>query len=159
MSLDLTQGKVAEVLLVEDNENDVLLTELGFKRLRFAVHLHHVENGRECMRFLRGEGEYAGSPMPDLILLDLNLPLMDGWEVMEKIAQDNTMNHIPVVVLTTSDQESDVLKLYKLRCSSYIVKPVDFDKFVKVIGDITEYWFTLVVLPPHQERLAGSDSA
>jgi two-component system response regulator len=145
-------GRPIAILLVEDNENDVMLTRLGFKKARLMVNLHHVRDGIECMEFLRREGDYAhaDAPMPDLILLDLNMPRMGGREVMAEIVADERLRHLPVVILTTSAEEREILDMYKLRCSSYIVKPVDFDKFVRVIQTLGEYWFTVVVLPPGQ---------
>jgi CheY-like chemotaxis protein len=147
MSNDLQGARLAEILLVEDSESDVFLTREGFAEARLTVNLHHVSNGEKCLAFLRKQGEFADAPTPDLILLDLNMPVMDGREVLREISADNSLNHLPVVVLTTSASQQDVLNMYKLRCSSYIVKPVDFDKFVSVVQDFSDYWFTLVVLP------------
>jgi CheY-like chemotaxis protein len=127
-----SRGRPAEVLLVEDNDNDVELMKIGFKRAKFAVNLNHVANGEECMAYLRKEGNYAAAPTPDLILLDLNMPRMDGREVLEEIAGDERLKHLPIVILTTSDASEVVLISYKLRCNSYIVKPVDFEQFSKV---------------------------
>ena len=140
-------GRLAEILLVEDNEDDVVLTRRGFKQTRLAVNVHHVPNGKECMGFLRKEGLYAQVPTPDLILLDLNMPIMNGREVMAELVADETLKHLPVAILTTSNDEKDVLTMYRLRCSSYIVKPIDFDQFVRVVRAITDYWFNVVVLP------------
>jgi CheY-like chemotaxis protein len=109
--------------------------------------LHHVKDGEECMAFLRKQGKYANVATPDVILLDLNMPRMDGREVMTEMVADETLCHIPVVVLTTSAQDEEIFKMYKLRCSSYIVKPVDFEKFLQVIRSFANYWFTVVVLP------------
>ena len=145
--LEESSQRPAEVLLVEDNEDDVVLMREGFKRSKLVVKLNHVTNGVECIDFLQKQGKYKDAPTPDIILLDLNMPLMDGREVLEKISQDEMLCHLPVVILTTSSEEQDVLSMYKLRCSSYIVKPVDFDKFQKVISEIGNYWFTVVVLP------------
>jgi CheY-like chemotaxis protein len=147
MNDDLAAGRYAEILLVEDNLDDVELTREGFKRSMLAVHLHHVENGEDCLSFLRKAGRFADAPTPDLILLDLNMPVMSGYEVMRHISDDPALNHFPVIVLTSSADESDVLTMYKLRCSSYIVKPVDFTKFAHAVADIGRYWFTVVVLP------------
>jgi two-component system response regulator len=147
MSNVLARSRPAEILLVEDNENDVELTRIAFSRARFAVNLHHVPNGEVCMEFLHQQGAYADAPLPDLILLDLNMPRMGGREVLEEIVKDEKLRHLPVVILTTSDADEDVLEAYKLRCSSYIVKPVDFDNFLKAVQSIGDYWFTLVVLP------------
>ena len=146
MTIDRTRP--AEILLVEDNEDDVMITRRGFDKAKLAVHLHHVENGKKCMEFLRKEGKYSDVPTPDLILLDLNMPIMDGREVLAEIVQDEKLCKLPVVVLTTSSAEADVLDMYKLRCSSYITKPVDFDQFRRVIEALANYWFTVVVLAP-----------
>jgi chemotaxis family two-component system response regulator Rcp1 len=139
----------AEILLVEDSQDDFLLTKEGFKRAKLEVRLHHVNNGEECMSFLRKRGEYAAAPIPDLILLDLNMPVMDGREVLEQIVSDPQLNNLPVVVLTTSEERKDILKMYSLRCSSYIVKPVDFQQFMRVIQGMNDYWFSLVALPSY----------
>jgi two-component system response regulator len=144
----LAKSRPAEVLLVEDNEQDVVLTREGFKRAKFLVNLHHVEDGEECLAFLRKQGKFADAPTPDLILLDINLPVMDGREVLAEIVRDQKLKAIPVVVLTTSSAESDILDMYKLRCSSYITKPVDFEQFQRLVNGLGDYWFTLVVLPP-----------
>jgi len=146
----LLHGRPAEILLVEDSDDDVELTKLGFARAKFAVRLHHAANGEECMSFLRKEGKYAGAPTPDLILLDLNMPRMDGNGVMEEIAKDEKLKHLPIVVLTSSKAEEDILRSYKLRCSSYLVKPINFEGFAKMVQSLTHYWFTLVTLPPNK---------
>ncbi len=147
MNSKLASGRPAEILLAEDNENDVELTRLAFKRCKLMLNLHHVPDGDECMAFLRKQGKYSNAPTPDLILLDLNMPRMDGREVLAEVVADKTLNAIPVVVLTTSAQDVEIQKMYKLRCSSYIVKPVDFEQFLHAVGLIAEYWFTVVVLP------------
>ncbi len=143
-------GRLADILLVEDNEDDVMLTRKGFQRAKLKIHLHHVENGEDCMAFLRKKGSFATAPTPDLILLDLNMPVMDGREVLAEMVQDDALNHIPVVILTTSEDERDVLEMYKLRCSAYTTKPVDFNNFLKVVQGIADFWLTLVVLPPQR---------
>ena len=141
------QGRPAEILLAEDNENDVELTRIGFRKAKMHLNLHHVRDGEECMQFLRKEGVFWDAPTPDLILLDLNMPRMDGREVLAEMVADEALKSIPVVVLTTSADEREVLKMYKLRCNSYIVKPVDLDQFLQVVRSLGEYWFELVVLP------------
>lgn len=151
MNGELARSRPAEILLVEDNENDVLLTRQGFKRAKLMVNLHHVRDGEECMRFLRKQGEYSAAPTPDLVLLDLNMPKMDGREVLAEIVKDDTLRQLPVVILTTSAEEREILDMYRLRCSSYIVKPVDFDQFLGAIRLIGDYWFTVVVLPTDVE--------
>lgn len=150
MNLEQT-GRPARILLVEDNENDVLLTREGFKQSKFLVDLDHVENGEECLAYLRKEGRFADAPTPDLVLLDLNMPRMNGREVMQRMVEDPRLRRIPVVVLTTSSGEEDVIEMYDLRCSSYITKPVDFEQFQRVISEFAEYWLTIVVLPPPPE--------
>ena len=147
MHSQLANGRAAEILLAEDNDNDVELTRQGFKRAKLLVNLYRVGDGEECMAFLRKQGKYADAPTPDLILLDLNMPKMSGEQVLQEMLKDESLKSLPVVILTTSEQAEEILKMYKMRCSSYIVKPVDFDQFLKVVRAITEYWFTVVVLP------------
>ncbi len=140
-------SRLARILLVDDSEHDVYLTTMALKRSKIAVEISQVENGEECLAFLRKEGPYADAETPDLILLDLNMPILDGRGVLKAIAEDETLSHFPVVILTTSEEEKDVLDMYKLRCSSYIVKPVDFDQFTRVVQELNNYWFAVVVLP------------
>lgn len=155
MSGELSQHRPAVVLLVEDNDNDVELTRHGFRRSKLAVNLHHVKDGVECMAFLRKQERYHDAPTPDLILLDLNMPRMDGRQVLAEVVADSTLAHLPMVILTTSAEEREILTMYRHRCNSYIVKPIDFDQFVQMMRLLGEYWFTLVTLPT-QERLALS---
>jgi two-component system, chemotaxis family, response regulator Rcp1 len=143
----LTNTRAAEILLVEDNENDVELTRIGFKKSKLLLNLHHAKDGVECMEFLRKQGAYAGAPRPDLILLDLNMPRMNGQEVLAEIVADEALCNLPVIVLTTSTDDEEILKMYKLRCSSYIAKPVDLEQFLRVVQSLADYWFTVVVLP------------
>ena len=147
MHSDLAYSRPVEILLAEDNDNDVELTRQGFKRTKLLLNLHRVKNGEECLAFLRKQGEYVNAPRPDLVLLDLNMPRVDGRQVLAEMVADEHLRSFPVVILTTSEESAEILKLYKLRCSSYIVKPVDFDQFLRVVRSITEYWFTVVVLP------------
>lgn len=136
------------VLLVEDNDDDIELTRQGFSKAQLAVNLHLARDGEECLEFLRKRGKHAEAPTPDLILLDLNMPKVGGREVLTEIVNDPGLRHLPVVVLTTSSEEQEVLKLYRLRCSSYIVKPVNFQQFLRVIQVLGDYWFSVVTLPP-----------
>lgn len=141
------ETRIAEILLVDDNEDDVFLTREAFDAANSSVNLHHVDNGVKCLQYLRKEGVYALTPNPDLILLDMHMPIMDGYQVLTEIVKDEKLRHLPVVVLTTSYEAADILKMYGLRCNSYITKPVDFDKFVKSIGQLAGYWLTVVVTP------------
>ncbi len=143
-------SRIAEILLVEDNEDDVFLTREAFDAASLKVSLHHVSDGEKCMQFLRKQGAYAHAPTPDLILLDMHMPVMDGYEVMTAIAGDPELRHLPVVVLTTSYEAADIQKMYGLRCNSYITKPIDFDNFVRAIGQLAGYWLTVVVVPQSQ---------
>lgn len=147
MHTELAHSRPAEVLLAEDNDNDVELTRQGFKHTKLLLNLHRVKDGEECLAFLRKQGEYVNAPTPDLILLDINMPKISGSEVLAEMVKDENLRSLPVVILTTSEEGEEILKLYKLRCSSYIVKPIDFDQFLKAVRAIAEYWFTVVVLP------------
>lgn len=137
-----------EILLVEDNPGDVRLTKEALKDNKVRNNLTVVEDGVEAMSFLRREGRYTGSPRPDLILLDLNLPKKDGREVLSEIKADEHLRRIPVVVLTTSKAEEDILRAYDLNANCYITKPVDFDQFIRVVKTIEDFWLTMVKLPP-----------
>jgi two-component system response regulator len=156
VNTSLANSRPAEILLVEDNENDVILTCEAFRMCKFPIHLHHVNDGEECMMFLRKQGRYADAPVPDIILLDLKMPRMDGWEVLTAISSDETLRHLAVVVLTTSAEEREIFRMYNLRCNSYIIKPIDFDQFVRAIRQFAEYWLTVAVLPsPYQPAKPG----
>jgi CheY-like chemotaxis protein len=144
----LTSGRPAQVLLVEDNDNDMELTRLAFEMSNLLFRVHHVKDGVDCMAFLRKEGEYVDVPTPDLILLDLNMPRKNGREVLTEIMADAIFSYLRVVVLSTSSNDEEILKMYKLGCSSYIVKPVDFERFMEIVRSLAEYWFTVVMLPP-----------
>jgi CheY-like chemotaxis protein len=154
---DLRSSRLAEILLVEDNENDVVLTRHAFEQAKLLVNLHRVRNGEECLAFLRKEGAHASAVTPDLVLLDLNMPVMDGREVLAELVADPVLRHLPVVILTTSAEESEILRMYQLRCSSYIVKPVDFEQFVQVVRAFGDYWLTAVVLPTVSASRRGLD--
>jgi CheY-like chemotaxis protein len=137
------------VLLVEDDPGDVLITREAFAENKVRNKLSVVSDGVNALRFLRREADYADAPRPDLILLDLNLPRMDGHEVLEKIKSDSDLQRIPVVVLTTSDAEEDVLRSYDLHANAYVTKPVDFQRFLGVIRQIDEFFVSVVKLPGH----------
>lgn len=139
--------KLAQVLLVEDNEDDVELTLEALKDSKIRMEVHVVPDGVSAMKFLRGQEGYADKPRPDLILLDLNLPIMDGREVLSEIRKDPELTDLAVVVLTTSQNEEDICKAYKLHANCYISKPVDFMKFSDIIKQIEGFWLQLVKLP------------
>jgi len=143
----LKRGRTIEILLVEDNPGDVRLTKEALKDGKVLNNLNVVEDGLEAMAFLRKEGEYTEIRRPDLILLDLNLPKKDGREVLNEIKSDEDLKSIPVVVLTTSQAEQDVVKSYNLGVNCYITKPVDLDQFFNVIKSIEEFWLKVVTLP------------
>jgi CheY-like chemotaxis protein len=136
-----------EVLLVEDDPGDVMMTREAFQDYKVQNQLHVVSDGAEAMAFLREVGDYAGRPRPDLVLLDLNLPRMDGRQVLESIKSDPELASIPVVVLTTSENEDDVLRSYSLHANAYVTKPVDFQRFIEVIRQIDDFFVTVVRLP------------
>jgi CheY-like chemotaxis protein len=136
-----------EVLLVEDDPGDVLMTREAFADNKVRNTLHVVSDGVEAVAFLRREGEYTDAPRPDLILLDLNLPRKDGREVLEEIKADEDLRRIPVVVLTTSEAEEDVLRSYHLHANAYVTKPVDFEQFINVVRHIDEFFVSVVKLP------------
>jgi chemotaxis family two-component system response regulator Rcp1 len=138
-----------EILLVEDNPGDVRLTKEALKEGKVYSNLHTVKDGVEAMEFLRREGKYKDAPRPDIILLDLNLPRKDGREVLEEIKSDELLKRIPVVVLTTSKAEEDVLRTYNLHANCYVTKPVDLEKFMVVVKSIDVFWLTVVTLPPN----------
>jgi CheY-like chemotaxis protein len=140
---------VIEVLLVEDDPGDVLMTREAFADNQAANTLHVVTDGASAMEFLHKRGEYAGAPTPDLMLLDLNLPRMDGREVLAAVKGDPKLRQIPVVVLTTSEAEEDVLRSYELHANAYVTKPVDFERFIEVVRQIDEFFVTVVRLPRH----------
>lgn len=139
-----------EVLLVEDNAGDIRLTQEALKESSLLIHLNVARDGEEAMAFLRHEGIHAGVPTPDLILLDLNLPRKDGREVLQEIKADADLKRIPVVVLTTSEADSDILTTYGLHANCYITKPVDMDQFIKIVKLLEEFWFTIVKLPSRE---------
>jgi CheY-like chemotaxis protein len=136
-----------EVLLVEDDPGDVLMTREAFADFKVRNQLHVVNNGVDAMAFLRHEGEYADAPSPDLVLLDLNLPRMGGREVLAAIKDDAELRRIPVVVLTTSDAEEDVVSSYSLHANAYVTKPVDFEQFIEVVRKIDDFFVSIVRLP------------
>ena len=143
------ENRPVEILLVEDNPGDERLTREALKEGKVYSNLHWVKDGVEAMDFLRRGGKHQGAPRPDIILLDLNLPKKDGREVLQDIKNDAELKRIPVVVLTTSKAEEDVLRTYDLHANCYVTKPVDLEKFIVVVKSIDAFWLTVVTLPPN----------
>ncbi len=149
-----TKAKPAVILLAEDDRGDQELTRRALEEGKIRNDLRIVEDGEEALAYLHRRGKYkdpATSPRPDLLLLDLNLPRVDGREVLERVRADSKLRRMAVVVLTTSRQEEDILRSYELGCNSFITKPVGMDQFIRVIQALEEYWFQIVVLPPKTE--------
>lgn len=142
------QREPIEILLAEDNPGDVKLTRKALEQGDLLNNLHVVTDGVETMKFLRKDGEYADTPMPDLLLLDLNMPRKDGRQVMEDMDADPELSRIPVVVLTSSDAEEDVVRSYELSANAYLTKPVNFEGFVDIIKRLENFWFEVVKMPP-----------
>ena len=143
-----TVGRPVEILLVEDNPGDVRLTREALREGKVRNNLSVAADGVEAIAYLRKEGEYADAVRPDLILLDLNLPRKDGREVLKEIKADPALRHIPVVVLTSSQAEEDIVRAYDLHANCYVTKPVDLDQFIRVVESIEDFWFSIVKLPP-----------
>ncbi|MDA8084690.1 MAG: response regulator [Nitrospiraceae bacterium] len=148
----MDRRKEVDILLVEDDPGDVELTREGLKEGKMLVNLHTVDDGIKALRYLRRQAPYTDAVRPDIILLDLNLPRMDGRETLKEIKSDEALRCIPVVVLTTSEAETDVVKCYDLGANCYIAKPVGFDAFKTVVQSFEDFWFTLVKIPG-KERL------
>jgi two-component system response regulator len=143
----MSESKPIEILLIEDNAGDARLAKEALRDAKVANNLNWVPDGVEALAYLRREGQYGKAPRPDLILLDLNLPRKDGREVLSAIKADEKLKRIPVVILTTSQAEEDILKAYHLNANCYISKPVDLDQFIKVVRTIEDFWLTIVKLP------------
>jgi len=139
-----------DILLVEDNPGDVRLTKEALKDAKVLNDVHVVQDGVEAMLFLHREGKFSKMPTPDLILLDLNLPKKDGREVLAEIKQDEKLKRIPVVVLTTSKADEDIIRSYNLHANAYITKPVDLNRFIEIMHTLQEFWFSIVRLPPKE---------
>jgi two-component system, chemotaxis family, response regulator Rcp1 len=140
-------GRPAEVLLVEDSPGDVRLTREALKEGKVRNNLSVVSDGVEAMEFLRREGQYADAPRPDIVLLDLNMPRKDGREVLAEMKSDETLKRIPVVILTTSEAEQDILRTYDLHANCYLTKPVDLEQFISIVKSVEDFWLTIVQLP------------
>ncbi len=149
--MEIELGKPVEFLLAEDNPGDVRLTKEALRDSKVHNNLKVVPDGVEALAFLRREGKYANAPRPDVVLLDLNLPKKDGREVLEAIKTDPALKRIPVVIVTSSEAEQDILRTYDLHANCYVSKPVDLDQFIKVIQSIESFWLTIVKLPSDVE--------
>jgi CheY-like chemotaxis protein len=143
----VTLAKPVEILIVEDNKGDIGLIEEVFEEAKIKNKLHVAEDGVEAMLYLRGKGKFSGSRRPDIILLDLNLPKKDGREVLREIKEEENLHNIPVIVLTTSSAENDIIGAYGLHANAYITKPFDFEQFIKIVGSIESFWLEIVKLP------------
>ncbi|HEV2160984.1 MAG TPA: response regulator [Stellaceae bacterium] len=143
-----------EILLVEDNPGDARLTQEALREGKIRNNLHHARDGVEALAFLKREGEFAKAPMPDLVLLDLNLPRKDGREVLAEMKQDPRLRAIPVVVLTTSEAENDIVRSYELHANCYITKPVGLEQFISIVREIESFWLAVVTLPSRNETAA-----
>jgi len=150
-----TAVKPIEVLMVEDNPGDARLAIEALKGAKVRNEIHHVIDGIEAMEFLHKEGEYSNAVRPDIILLDLNLPRKDGREVLEEIKTDPDLKRIPVVIMTISQAEEDIIRSYNLYANCYITKPIDLNQFMKVVKSIEDFWLTIVKLPPDGEMMGG----
>jgi len=144
--------KTVNMLLVEDNAADIRLTLEALKESKVPSNLHVVRNGMEALAFLRRQGKYESAVRPDIILLDLNLPQKSGREVLAEIKEDEELSTIPVIVLTVSEAEEDILKTYSLHANCYITKPIDLDQFIRVVRSIEDFWLTIVKLPPKGKK-------
>lgn len=142
-----TTARSIEILLVEDNPGDIILTKEAFAEAKIKNNIHIAKDGEEALAYLNNHQGFENAVKPDLILLDLNLPKIDGREVLDNIKSDEHLCHIPVVVLTSSESEQDILETYELHANSYVVKPINLDQFVSVINAIENFWFTVVTLP------------
>jgi len=143
-----TQGEPVEILLAEDNPGDAKLTRKALEQGKVINNLHVVTDGVDAMAYLRQEGEYADRPRPDLVLLDLNMPRKDGREVLQDIESDDDLRRIPVVVMTSSEAEEDIVQSYDLHANAYVTKPIDFDGFLDVVGSLEDFWLSVVKMPP-----------
>jgi two-component system, chemotaxis family, response regulator Rcp1 len=139
-----------DILLVEDNPGDVRLTKEALKDAKVLNEVYIAQDGVEAIDFLNRKGKYVNMPTPDMILLDLNLPRKDGREVLAEIKQDPKLKHIPVVVLTTSKADEDIIRTYNLHANAYITKPVDLNRFIEIMHTLEEFWFSIVKLPPKE---------
>lgn len=145
-------GVPAEILLVDDDENYAFLTRQAFRQAKLNANLHHVSDGRKCLQFLRRQPPYADAPVPDIVLLDIEMPVMDGRQVLVEIVGDDALKHLAIVVLSSRDEHAEILRMYQLRCNTYICKPAEFGKYVDVIKKLADYWLSVAMLPTRLPR-------
>jgi two-component system, chemotaxis family, response regulator Rcp1 len=150
--MDTANGRAIGILLVEDNPGDVRLTQEALKEGKVRNAMQVVNDGVEALAFLRREGPYAGAAHPDLILLDLNLPKKSGLEVLSEVKADENLKRIPVVILTTSQAEQDIVRSYNLHANAFVTKPVDLEQFITVVKSIEDFWLEIVKLPPNEQK-------
>lgn len=143
----MDSARPIEILLIEDNEGDIFLTKKAFERAKIANHIYVATDGEMGIQMLGKKREYSDIPTPDIVLLDINLPKKNGQQVLGEMKQDSALKRIPVVILTSSKAEEDIVKSYDLHASSYVVKPIDLTKFYEVVSAIEDFWFSVVVLP------------
>jgi len=152
--VEVIPSRAIEILLVEDNPGDARLTQEALREGKIRNNLHHAHDGVEALEFLRREGEFAKAPTPDLVLLDLNMPRKDGREVLAEMKQDSRLRRIPVVVLTTSEAENDIVRSYELHANCYVTKPVGLEQFISIVRQIESFWLAVVTLPTRSETAA-----
>lgn len=145
---ELRNARPIEILLVEDNEGDIFLTRKAFEKAKIANHIHSATDGEMAIDMLNQTGKYKDIPRPDIVLLDINLPKKNGIQLLEEIKSDENLRRIPVVMVTSSKTEEEVIKTYDLHASAYIIKPIDANKFQEVVAAVENFWFKIVVLPP-----------
>ena len=151
--MSVQTANMIEILLVDDDPGDVRLTVEALKQTKMHTNLSFARDGIEALAFLRRQGKFAAAPRPDIIFLDLNMPLKDGREVLAEMKEEPDLKHIPVVVLTTSADEEDIMRSYNLHANCYVTKPVDLQQFMKVVSSIEDFWFTVVKLPTWQREV------
>ena len=152
--MNLQTSRIIEILLVDDDLEDIRLMVQALKRMTMYYHLNFAHDGIEALAFLRRQGKFTAAPWPDIILLDLNMPRKEGREVLAEIKEDSDLKRIPVVVLTTSADEEDIMRSYNLHANCYVTKPVDLQQFMKVVSSIESFWFTIVKLPSRRSDCA-----
>lgn len=145
--MTISAAAPAEILIADDDEDHVYFTRRAFARAQVSANLHHVDNGRKCLDFLRRRPPYEAAPRPAIVLLDIEMPVMDGREVLAAIVDDASLKHLPVIVMTSRAEDEEVMRMYRLRCNSYLCKLADFDKYVAMVKRFGDYWLSTARLP------------